>query len=209
MATLSLPNLTLGIPVWYLDPLAATPPGHPKPYLALTLVKPVPLASSVATMPPAPPQDPTPVVTAPGKKGKARKGASKDKVTPTDPTPPPPAKPCALCEVVGHATHTCPELPRIQPMVKVVFPESMVPDPSLPSSFVTKNPKNIRTSKPCALCGVHGHYSHHCPHLTHYRASLEVVREYEVEQNQSASPILAQYASGQLEDPPAPIEIPP
>ena len=52
MATLSLPNLTLGIPVWYLDPPAATPPGHPKPYLALTPVQLVPLASSIATMPP-------------------------------------------------------------------------------------------------------------------------------------------------------------
>ena len=62
---------------------------------------------------------------------------------------------------------------------------------------------------PYALCGVYGHYSHHCPHLTHYRASLEVVQEYEVEKNQFASPILAQYASGQLEDPPAPIDIPP
>ena len=43
----------------------------------------------------------------------------------------------------------------------------------------------------------------------HYRASLEVIREYEVEQNQSASPILAQYVSGLLEDPPATIDIPP
>ena len=146
---------------------------------------------------------------APGKKGKARKGASKDKATSIDPAPSPPAKPCALCDVVGHATHTCPELPHIQPMVKVAFPESTVSGPSLPSSSVTKNPKTIRTSKPCALCGIHGHYSHHCPHLMHYRTSLEVVREYEVEQNQSASPILAQYASGQLEDPPAPIDIPP
>ena len=175
MATLSLLNLTLGITIWYLDPPAATPPGHPKPYLALTPVQPVPLASSVATIPPAPPQDLTPVVTALGKKGKARKGASKDKATPTDTTPPPLAKPYALCDVVGHATHTCPEFPRIQPMVKVAFPKSTVSDPSLPSSSVTKNPKTIRTSKPCALCGVHGHYSHHCPHLTHYHAYLKVV----------------------------------
>ena len=94
-------------------------------------------------------------------------------------------------------------------MVKVAFPESTAPEAPTPSSSITKNPKTLRTNKPCALCGVHGHYSHHCPHLTHYRASLEVVREYEVEQNQSASPILAQYASGQPEDPPAPIDIPP
>ena len=94
-------------------------------------------------------------------------------------------------------------------MVKVAFPESTVPETSVSSSSAAKNPKNLCTNKPCALCGVHGHYSHHCPHLTHYRASLEVIREYEVEQNQSASPILTQYASGQLEDPPATIDIPP
>ena len=35
------------------------------------------------------------------------------------------------------------------------------------------------------------------------------MHEYEIEQNQSASPILAQYASGLLEDPPATIDIPP
>ena len=209
MATLSLPNLTLGIPVWYLDPPAATPPGHPKPYMALTLVQPVPLASSIATVPPAPPQDTSPVVTAPGKKDKAHTGAPKDKPTTTDSAPPPPAKPCALCDVTGHATHACPELPRIQPMVKVTFPESTVPEASTPSSSVTKNPKTLRTNKPCALCGIHGHYSHHCPHLMHYHASLEVIREYEVEQNQSASPILAHYASGQPEDSSAPIDIPP
>jgi len=175
MATLSLPNLTLGIPVWYLDPPAATHPGHPKPYMALTPVQPVSLTFSVTTGPPAPPQDPSPIVMAPGKKGKTRKGAPKDKTTPTDPAPPPPAKPYALCDVFGHATHACPELPRIQPMVKVTFPESTVPEASIPSSSVTKNPKTLHTNKPCALCGIHGHYSHHCPHLTHYYTSLEVV----------------------------------
>ena len=137
------------------------------------------------------------------------KGASKDKATPPNPTPPPPAKPCALCDGVDHATHTCPELPRIQPMVKVTFSEATVPETSISSSSIAKNPNNLHTNKPCALCGVHGHYCHHCPHLTHYHASLEVIHEYEVEQNQSTSPILAQYASGQLEDPPATIDIPP
>ena len=167
MATLSLPNLTLGIPVWYLEPPTTTPPSHPKPYLALTLVQPVPLATFVTTVPPAPQQDPSPVVTATGKKQKARKGASKDKATPLDPTPPPPAKPSALCDGVGHATHTCLELPRIQPMVKVVFPESTIPETSVSSSSTANNPNNLHTNKPCAMCGVHGHYYHHFPHLTH------------------------------------------
>lgn len=38
MATLSLPNITLGIPVWYIDPLITTPPNQLKPYTALILV---------------------------------------------------------------------------------------------------------------------------------------------------------------------------
>ena len=54
MATLSLPKLTLGIPIWYLDPQAATPPGQPKPYLALTLVQLVPMTSPAATVPHSP-----------------------------------------------------------------------------------------------------------------------------------------------------------
>ena len=90
-------------------------------------------------------------------------------------------------------------------MVKVVFHESMIPETSVSSSSTTKNPNTLHTNKPCALCGFHGHYSH----LAHSRASLEVIREYEVEKNQSASPILAQYVSGLLKDPPATIEIPP
>jgi len=41
MATLSLLNITLGIPFWYIDPLANTPPNQLKPYIALTLVQPI------------------------------------------------------------------------------------------------------------------------------------------------------------------------
>ena len=92
MATLSLPNLTLGIPVWYHDPPAATPPGHPKPYIALTPVQPVPMTSPAATVPQSPQEEPPPVVITSGKKGKARKGASKDKAAPTNPAPPRPPK---------------------------------------------------------------------------------------------------------------------
>lgn len=41
MATLSLSNLTLGIPVWYLDPPAPPMPGAPTPNLVLTPVQPM------------------------------------------------------------------------------------------------------------------------------------------------------------------------
>ena len=148
-----------------------------------------------ATVPCPPQQEPYPVATTSCNKGKSRKKASKDKATPTDPNPPPPPNPCALCDIVSHATHTYPELPCIKPMVNVAFPESVVPKASVSSSNAAKNLKTIHTNQPCALCDLHGHYSHHFPHLMNYRASLEVVREYEVEQNQSASPVLAQYAA--------------
>ena len=140
-------------------------------------MQPIPFSPSTATVPLAPPQDPPYAATTIGKKRKTQNGVSKDKATALDPTPPPPAKPCALCDGIGHATHTFPELPRIQPMVKVTFLESTVPETSVSSSSVAKNPKTLRTNKPCALCGFHGHYSHHFPHLTHYRASLEVIHE--------------------------------
>ena len=122
MPTLSLPNLTLGIPVWYRDPPAATLPGQPKPYLALTPAQPVPMTSPAATVPQPPQQEPPPIATTSSKKGKAQKRASKEKVAPTDPTPSLPPNPCALCDVFGHTTHTCPELPRIKPMDNVAFP---------------------------------------------------------------------------------------
>ena len=51
MTTLCLPNLTIGLPVWYLDPPTATPPGQPKPYLALTPVQPVSMNFPTAIVP--------------------------------------------------------------------------------------------------------------------------------------------------------------
>ena len=84
MATLSLPNLTLGILIWYLDPQVANPPSQPKPYLALTLVQPVTMTSPVVTVPQPPQQEPSPIVTTLGKKGKACKRASKEKVSMTN-----------------------------------------------------------------------------------------------------------------------------
>lgn len=41
MDTLSLPNIILEIPVWYIDPPANTPLDQLKPYTTLTLVQPV------------------------------------------------------------------------------------------------------------------------------------------------------------------------
>ena len=58
MATLSLPNLTLGILVWYLTPPTETPPGHPKPYIAVTPIQPIPVVPSTTLVPLAPSHTP-------------------------------------------------------------------------------------------------------------------------------------------------------
>jgi hypothetical protein len=39
MSTLSLPKLTLGVPIWYLDPSTPLVPSMPTPHLVLTLVQ--------------------------------------------------------------------------------------------------------------------------------------------------------------------------
>ena len=51
MATLGLPNITLGILVWYIDPSANTPPDQLKPYNTLTLVQQVVPSPSFALVP--------------------------------------------------------------------------------------------------------------------------------------------------------------
>lgn len=51
MDLLSIPTMSLGIPVYYIDPPANTPPDQLKPYMSLTLVRPVPTSSSFASVP--------------------------------------------------------------------------------------------------------------------------------------------------------------
>jgi len=61
MATFSLPNITLGISVWYIQPLANAPPNQLKPYTALTLVQLVVPTPTFDLVPQQPKQDPTPI----------------------------------------------------------------------------------------------------------------------------------------------------
>ena len=50
MATLNLPKLTVGIPVWYLDP----PAQPPMPQVVLTLVQPIAIESHLPPIPQKP-----------------------------------------------------------------------------------------------------------------------------------------------------------
>lgn len=55
MASLVLPNMTLGIVVWYIDPHANNLSGKLRPYHTLTPVQPVP-TTTIATLALLPPQ---------------------------------------------------------------------------------------------------------------------------------------------------------
>ena len=150
------------------------------------------MTTPTAIMPQPPQQEPSLVTTALGKKGKAHKKASKDKDASTDPTPP---NPCALCDVVGHATNTCLELPHLKPMVKEACPESDIPEVYVIIPDSASKLKSLHTNHPCALCDFHGHYTHLCPCLDDFHTSLEVVRKFEVERNESIYPLLVSFAS--------------
>jgi len=54
MALLVLPNMTLGFPVWYINPPTNISPGQVRPYHALNLVQPVPMALVAASVPSQP-----------------------------------------------------------------------------------------------------------------------------------------------------------
>lgn len=125
-----------------------------------------------------------------GKHGKARRGASKDKATPTNPTPPRPPKhtiQCALCDVVGHATHTCPELPHLKTMVNETFPESDIPEVYVTIPDSIPKLKNLHTNHPCSLCDFYGNYTHLCPRLDEYRSSLAAYRQFKATLNHRPS----------------------
>ena len=56
MATLSLPNITLGILVWYIDPPPNNPPDQIKPYIALIAFQHVVPTPSFSLVPQQPEQ---------------------------------------------------------------------------------------------------------------------------------------------------------
>ena len=110
MASLVLPNMTLGILVWYIDPPASILPSQLIPYHALTLVQLVPITPVIASVPSQPQQELIPIVKESRQGGEAKRKEPKDKAPPAPKAPkvPTSSPPCALCKVVGHATNNCP-----------------------------------------------------------------------------------------------------
>ena len=61
MSSTVLPNMTFGIPIWYIDPHTSTLPGQLRPYHALTLVQPIPATLSTTLILLQAKQEPTPI----------------------------------------------------------------------------------------------------------------------------------------------------
>jgi hypothetical protein len=103
-ATLTLPNMVLAIPVWYLHP----PEMVPRPQAGLPMTIPV-LTPNTPTAPILPtsltPILPNPPATAGGRRAKKE---------PTAPRPPCIPPPCTLCDREGHQTNNCPSLPELR-----------------------------------------------------------------------------------------------
>jgi hypothetical protein len=155
-ATLTLPNMVLAIPVWYLRP----PEMVPRPQEGFPMAIPV-----LTPTPPTTPILPTPPATARGRR------KQKEPVAPRPPRIPPP---CALCEKEGHQTNNCPSLPELRNLI----PPN--PTPVTTASTSTPNPsssKDLRTKFACAICSEYGHYTHHCPALPRFRQTLAAVRQ--------------------------------
>jgi hypothetical protein len=153
-ATLTLPNMVLAIPVWYLHP----PEMVPRPQEGLPMMIPV-LTPTTSTTPILP----TPPATA---------GGSRKKKEPTAPLPPRIPPPCALCDKEGHQTNNCPSLPELRNLI----PPNPTPTP--PITTATTQPsssKGLRTKFACAICSEYGHYTHHCPALPHFRQALAII----------------------------------
>jgi hypothetical protein len=154
---LTLPNMVLAIPVWYLHP----PEMVPRPQEGLPMTIPV--------LTPTTPILPTPPATA---------GGRRKKKEPTTPLPPRIPPPCALCEKEGHQTNNCPSLPELRNLIPInQTPTTPITTASPTATTQPSSSKGLRTKFACAICSEYGHYTHHCPALPRFRQTLAVVRQ--------------------------------
>lgn len=123
MATLSLPNITFGIQVWYINPPTNTPPKQLKPYTYLNLVQPIILAPFFASVLQKPQKESNLVAKSSSDGGKAQRKGPKDKspqVT-SPPKLPKHAPPCALCDIFRYANNNCHELCLLRMCSMIIF----------------------------------------------------------------------------------------
>jgi hypothetical protein len=158
-ATLTLPNMVLAIPVWYLHPPEMVPRLQEDLPMAIPILTPTTLTTPIL---------PTPPATA---------GGRKKQKEPTAPRPPRIPPPCALCEKEGHQTNNYPSLPELRNLIP---PNPTPSTPVTTASNTTPNPsssKGLRIKFACAICSEYGHYTHHFPALPHFRQTLAAVCE--------------------------------
>jgi hypothetical protein len=156
-ATLTLPNMVLAIPVWYLHPPEMVP--HPQEGL--------PMKISVLT--PTTPILPTPP---------AIVGGRQKKKEPTAPLPLRIPPPCTLCEKEGHQTNNFPSLPELRNLIPIN--QTTTTPITTASPTATTQPsssKRLRRKFACAIYSEYGHYTHHCLALPCFRQNLAVVRQ--------------------------------
>jgi hypothetical protein len=167
-AMLTLPNMVLAIPVWYLHP----PTMVPQPSLP-PQSEGIPMQIPVLT-PATPPSPPIASTT-------ATVGGRWKKKEPTAPLPPRVQPPCTLCEREGHPTNRCPSLPELRNLIQLPRATTSLTTSPSTSSTTTTSPtigsKGLRTKFACAICSEYGHYTHHCPALPQFRQTLTTVRQ--------------------------------
>jgi hypothetical protein len=152
--TLTLPNMVLAIPVWYLHPPEMVP--LPQPGLPMTILVLTPTTPTTPILP-------TPPTTARGRRKKKE---------PTAPLPPRIPPPCALCDKEGHQTNNCPSLPELRNLI----PPNPTPTPSITTATTQpSSSKGLKTKFACAICSEYGHYTHHCLALPRFRQALDII----------------------------------
>jgi hypothetical protein len=161
--TLTLPNMVLALPVWYLHPPAMVP------QTSLPQMEGIPMTIPILT----PTIPSTPPITNPP----AIAGGRRKKKEPTTPLPLHIPPPCALCEKDGHPTHRCPSVPELRSLI----PLNPTPSPlaTLASTTTTapnSSSKGPRTKFACAICSSYGHYTHHFPSIPYVRHTLAATR---------------------------------
>ena len=164
MATLNLPNFTLGISMWYLDP--PTQPSVPQVVLnpiqsieTLSRLHPGPSKTHPISKPAPPPPNNT--------WGKATKAM----------TEPRPAPPYALYDIKVHATQNCLDLPIVCTHMDDMDTSNGTPVVIVPDPSTVKN-KSLQTNHPYAVYSLYVHYSHHFLDFFEYQSTLCNLRKH-------------------------------
>jgi hypothetical protein len=145
--TLTLLNIVLAIPVWYLHPLDMVPQlSLPPPKEGIPMMIPILTpTTSPLTNPPA------------------TTGGKRKKKEPTSPLPPCIPLPFTLCEKEGHQTNNCLSLPELRNLIPLnQTPPTLATTASPTTTTPLSSSKGLETKYTCAICSEYGHYTHHC-----------------------------------------------